>query len=173
MTNTQIRTSFSVKRVIRRLALSVLLIGAFVEYALNKPPANNLPADHSEHSPPPTDLFVEEAGFYGPIAIFRARPSSGFYKDGIYTGSEVVGFYGNVQVQAVIKGGKIVSVRFLEYPQYRITSIHINQEARPILEKEAIQAQTAQVDVVTGATLTSQGFKASLQNALDRAGRGL
>ena len=144
------------KHTIRRLALSTILIAAFVEYALNKPAADNLPADHGEHSPPPTDPFVAEAGLYSPINTFRPRPSSGFYKDGIYTGSEVVGFYGNVQVQAVIKGGKIISVRFLEYPQYRITSIHINQEAIPLLQQEVIQAQSAQVNIVTGATLTSR-----------------
>jgi uncharacterized protein with FMN-binding domain len=97
---------------------------------------------------------------------------AGAYKDGVYIGTEVAGFYGNVQVQAVIQRGVIASVQFLKYPRDRITSIRINQSAVPNLQHEVIRSQSAQVNIVTGATLTSQGFMFSLQSALDQARRG-
>jgi uncharacterized protein with FMN-binding domain len=74
-----------------------------------------------------------------------------------------------VQVKAVIQAGKIADVQFLQYPNDRRTSIRINNIAMPYLITEAIQAQSAQVDVISGATLTSQAFAQSLQSALATA----
>jgi uncharacterized protein with FMN-binding domain len=91
------------------------------------------------------------------------------YKDGTYTGDPADAFYGNIQVQATISGGKITNVQFLQAPNDRGESIQINQQADPILAQEAIQAQNANVDVVSGATDSSQAFVQSLQSALDQA----
>ena len=93
----------------------------------------------------------------------------GQYKDGVYTGTEVDAYYGLVQVQATIKQGKLADVQFLEYPNDRRTSIRINTIAMPDLQQEAIQAQSAQVDTISGATLTSEAFVQSLQVALSSA----
>ncbi len=90
-------------------------------------------------------------------------------KDGQYTGQTADAFYGTVQVQVTIQGGKLASVEFLQYPNDRRTSVRINNQAVPMLQSEAIQAQTAQVDIISGATLTSQAFIESLQSALDNA----
>ena len=95
-------------------------------------------------------------------------PTSG-YKDGTYTGPVEDVNWGNVQVQATIQNGKITNVQFLQYPNDRNTSVRINSIADPELEQEAIQAQSANVDTITGATLTSEGFQQSLQNALSQA----
>ncbi len=95
--------------------------------------------------------------------------SSGRYKDGTYTGSEADAYYGLVQVQAVVQNGQITDVSFLEYPNHRRTSVEINDQAMPWLQQEAIQAQSAQVDLISGATLTSQAFVESLQAALNSA----
>jgi uncharacterized protein with FMN-binding domain len=105
-----------------------------------------------------------------PTAIPTSAPvvTSGF-KDGTYTGDPADAFYGMIQVQATISGGKITSVHFLQAPNDRGTSIEINQQADPILAQEAIQAQNANVDVVSGATDSSQAFVQSLQSALDKA----
>ena len=94
---------------------------------------------------------------------------SGGYKDGTYTGPEVDAVYGLVQVQAVIQNGKIANVQFLEYPNDRRTSVRINSFAVPYLQQEAIQAQSANVNLITGATLTSEAFQMSLQSALGKA----
>jgi uncharacterized protein with FMN-binding domain len=91
------------------------------------------------------------------------------YKNGTFTGVAANAFYGQVQVQVVINNGKISSVNFLDYPQDRRTSARINSFAVPYLQSEAIQAQSAQVDVISGATLTSEAFMVSLQSALDNA----
>ncbi len=91
------------------------------------------------------------------------------YKDGSYNGSVTDAFYGNVQVQVVISNDKLTDVIFLQYPSDRSTSRSINSQAMPYLRQEAIAAQTAQVDVVSGATQTSQAFTRSLESALSQA----
>lgn len=93
----------------------------------------------------------------------------GSYKDGTYTGSTEDVFYGNVQVRATINNGKITDVEFLQSPNDRQTSIMINAQAMPLLKQEAITAQSAQVDIVSGATDSSEGFIRSLGNALAQA----
>lgn len=95
-------------------------------------------------------------------------PSSG-YKDGTFVGTVADAFYGNIQVQVVMQAGKITDVQFLQYPNDRSHSIEINQYAMPILTQEAIQAQSANVDIVSGATDSSQAFIQSLQTALNKS----
>lgn len=91
------------------------------------------------------------------------------YKNGTYIGSVADAYYGNVQVRAIIAGGKITDVQFLAYPNDRQTSLSINTQAIPDLKNEAIVAQSANVDIVSGATATSQAFVQSLQSALSQA----
>lgn len=103
-----------------------------------------------------------------PIPTATPVSSSG-YKDGTYTGNSADAFYGLIQVQATIANGKITNIHFLQYPNDRGTSIEINQQADPMLAQEAIQAQSANVDIISGATDSSQAFVQSLQSALGRA----
>lgn len=91
------------------------------------------------------------------------------YKDGQYTGSSANAYYGFIQVMAVISGGKLTDVRFLQYPNDQPNSIAINTQAMPALKQEALRAQSAHIDGVSGATDTSQAFIQSLSSALDRA----
>jgi uncharacterized protein with FMN-binding domain len=91
------------------------------------------------------------------------------YKDGQFTGVAADAFYGFIQVKATITNGKITNVVFLQAPNDRSRSIAINNHADPILAQEAIAAQSAQVDVVSGATDSSQAFIISMQSALDQA----
>jgi uncharacterized protein with FMN-binding domain len=98
-----------------------------------------------------------------------ATANTGRYKNGTYTGSVADAFYGNIQVQVVITGGNITDVIFLQYPSDRQTSIDINSQAMPYLKQEAIQAQSAQVAGVSGATATSQAYIQSLGSALQQA----
>lgn len=93
----------------------------------------------------------------------------GQYKDGNYTGSVEDAFYGNIQVQAKIVNGKIVDVVFLQFPNDNRTSQSINSQADPMLTQEAIQAQNANVDIISGASASSQAFQLSLANALAQA----
>ena len=95
--------------------------------------------------------------------------SQGKYKDGTYTGSSADAYYGLVQVQVKIASGKIADVSFLNYPQDRGTSRSINSYAMPQLTQEAIQAQSANVSGVSGASDTSAAFRQSLASALSKA----
>ncbi len=98
-----------------------------------------------------------------------APKPKGLYNEGTYTGNRADAYYGIVQVQATIQGGKIVDVQFLQYPNDRSTSRYINGQAMPYLKQEAIQAQSANVDIVSGATDTSIAFQESLGAALAQA----
>ncbi len=91
------------------------------------------------------------------------------YRDGEYTGISADAFYGRVQVVAVISGGRIADVIFLDYPQDQATSVQVSGGAVPILRSEAVAAQTAEVDIVSGATQTSKAFRVSLASALAQA----
>jgi len=95
--------------------------------------------------------------------------ANGAYRDGIYTGSQADAYYGTVQVQVTVTGGKIADVTFLSYPSDRGTSRSINSYAMPQLTQEAIQAQSANVNGVSGASDTSAAFRQSLSSALSQA----
>jgi uncharacterized protein with FMN-binding domain len=88
---------------------------------------------------------------------------------GTYTGSAIQTRYGIVQVQVTVSSGKITNVQMLQYPSSDPHSSQISQYALPTLIQEALQAQSAQVNAVSGATYTSQGFVQSLQSAILQA----
>jgi uncharacterized protein with FMN-binding domain len=87
------------------------------------------------------------------------------------TGGAVDNEYGTVQVQVTLKGNQITDIVTLQMPDSHRRSQEISQEAAPILRQEALQAQSAQIDLVSGATFTSQSYAQSLQAALDQANR--
>jgi uncharacterized protein with FMN-binding domain len=95
--------------------------------------------------------------------------SHGLYTDGSYTGTSANAYYGYVQVKAVVSGGKLTAVQILDYPNDRSTSRYINSQALPYLEQEAISAQSANINTVSGASDTSQAFRESLASALASA----
>jgi uncharacterized protein with FMN-binding domain len=85
------------------------------------------------------------------------------------TGDPVDTQYGVVQVRVTVRGGRIVSIANLALPFDRNRSQEISSIAGPLLQREALKAQSARIDVVSGATYTSDGYAQSLQSALDRA----
>ncbi len=91
------------------------------------------------------------------------------YKDGAYTGSVADATYGNIQVKVTVQGGKITDVSFLQFPDKPGHTTEVTSFALPVLKQEAIAVQSANVDNVSGATQTSDGFKVTLQSALDQA----
>ena len=98
-----------------------------------------------------------------------ATTNTGKYKNGTYSGPAIDAYYGIVQVSAVVQNGALADVQFLQYPSDRSTSVRINSQAMPRLKSEAIQAQSASVNGVSGATATSDAFKQSLSAALATA----
>ena len=90
------------------------------------------------------------------------------YADGTWTGTELSEPWGPFEVQVVVSGGKITSVNVVESPGDRHSS-RINNVAVPLLNESALGAQSANVDMVSGATWTSDSYITSLQAALDKA----
>jgi uncharacterized protein with FMN-binding domain len=80
--------------------------------------------------------------------------------------------FGPVQVQVTIANGKITNVTALQLPSDRQRSAYISGIVGPMLQSEALTAQSAQIDLISGATYTSDAYAQSLQAALDQAAHG-
>ncbi|MFF5406303.1 FMN-binding protein [Streptomyces misionensis] len=85
------------------------------------------------------------------------------------TGSTVQTRWGPVQVRATIEDGRLTDVTAVQYPTDNPRDQEINGYALPQLRREALAAQSARIDMVSGATYTSTGYRQSLQSALDQA----
>ncbi len=113
------------------------------------------------------------AGAVG-VAVPTAGPSGGGAARGAWsgtvTGPVVQVRWGQVQVRARLTSGRITAVDVLRHPDENARDRQINAVAVPVLIRETLAAQDARIDVVSGATYTSEGYVASLQSALDQAG---
>ena len=151
------------------------VLGIFLIYSLGirhqSPVLKKPPSLATNNSSPNTTSNNLSYGSAASSSSGNTSSSSGNtqYKDGTYTGSIADAYYGNVQVSVTISGGKISDVKFLQYPNTHPTSVDINQQAMPYLQQEAIKAQSASVQLISGATFTSQAFIQSLQVALSQA----
>ena len=88
---------------------------------------------------------------------------------GTFAGSVSQTRFGNVQVQITVSGGKITDVTALQLTDEDRRSVSISNRAAPLLRSEVLQAQSANVQSISGATITSDGYLSSLQAALDAA----
>jgi uncharacterized protein with FMN-binding domain len=86
-----------------------------------------------------------------------------------YAGDAIDTRYGPVQVQITVASGKITAVDVLQVPMSDRHDQMINSQAVPIYNDEAVQTQSANIDVVSGATFTWEGYTQSLQSAIDKA----
>jgi len=77
-----------------------------------------------------------------------------------------------VQVRVVISNKRITDVQAVQLPTDRAQSAYISQQAGPWLRTEALQAQSATIDIISGATYTSQSYAQSLESALQQAHMG-
>jgi uncharacterized protein with FMN-binding domain len=97
-------------------------------------------------------------------------PDTGTSAGTTVTGDVVQTRWGPVQVQVTMAGGKVTAVEVVRYPSGNGRDVEINSRALPILVDETLAAQSADIDMVSGATVTSVGYVDSLQSALDQAG---
>lgn len=105
----------------------------------------------------------------GDTTSTNAATSAGSSTSGTYTGDSVDTRWGPVQVQITVSAGKITAVEAVVYPTDNPRDVEINNQALPILADEAVKAQSSQIDTVSGATVTSDGYISSLQSAIDKA----
>ncbi|MCD4852666.1 FMN-binding protein [Arthrobacter sp. AK01] len=95
--------------------------------------------------------------------------STGSTTAATYDGASVQTRFGTVQVQVTIQGGKITEVTALQLTDAERKSAQISSRAAPVLRSEVLQAQSANVQTIGGATVTSDAYLTSLQAALDAA----
>jgi uncharacterized protein with FMN-binding domain len=123
----------------------------------------------SVHTPPPAAAPATAPGSSpapGSTAVPTTAPATATRQ---ITGSVINTNYGPVQVRITLSGSRLVDITALQLPSDRSRSIAISQYAAPILRQEVLAAQGAQIDAVSGASYTSQGYADSLQSALDQA----
>ena len=99
-------------------------------------------------------------------------PSAPATVTGTFTGSDFPNRFGDVVVRVVITDGHLKDVQAVQLPFDRAQSAYISQVAGPMLRSEALQAQSANIDVISGATYTSQSYAQSLESALQQAHLG-
>ncbi|MFI5906875.1 FMN-binding protein [Dactylosporangium sp. NPDC051541] len=137
------------------------------------PPSGAAPADLAAGAgakttaPPAGTKTTAPAGKATTTAA--AKPPRTTMKNGTFNGNPIYVEYGNVELSIVVAGGKITDVKVLDSPSEHSRSVQINTTALPKLRSEALAAQSADIDTVSGATYTSSGYKLSLQSAIDRA----
>ncbi|WP_433430273.1 FMN-binding protein [Nonomuraea sp. CA-141351] len=139
-------------------AIGLVLLLSFKPHdvaGVAEPPAALAPTQ-AQSSPPTAQGSTGSAG----------KPSGSRTVDGDVADTR----WGPVQVRIALTGGKITDVQVLQAPDGNRRDIEINNRALPILQQEALSAQSAQIDSVSGATYTSDGYTRSLQSAIDRAG---
>jgi uncharacterized protein with FMN-binding domain len=172
------RRAFAV--VLGTVAGTTLLVGAKLG---TRAPARadsvavDVPAGE-RHAPVGVAVPVPSTATPGPAASTGRPPASspssppqggrpGSFKNGTFTGTAVTERYGTIQVTVIVSGGRLADAG-ATYPTGGRTGA-INQQAIPRLRQEALAAQSASIDTVSGATYTSTAYRSSLQSALKGA----
>jgi len=178
MSKNQPQQSLDISQIIKKFFLSSFVVITFIAYVVHQRFTHPDSALSTAATPSSIVAPLGDSAS-GVIAASPAQPNAasqapaatnlGLYKDGTYQGPQVDVFYGIVEVQVNVKNGQIANVNFLQYPSDRRTSRQINSIAMPYLQQEALQAQSARVNIISGATLTSEGFMMSLDAALKSA----
>lgn len=156
----------------KRFFLSSSVLGSFLIFSLYYH-GRDLPTPSTLTQPlilpttlptPVTFIPIQPAAYSSPMPTSRPNTTNG-----IFIGDAIDAYYGYIQVQISMQNGRLTDIQFLQFPNDRSHSIEINQYALPLLKSEAIKAQSAHVDIVSGATDSSQAFIESLQSALTKA----
>lgn len=151
------------KKIILVLAV-ILVLAGFVVFQKIQSSSQMATTEPTSSSSPSSNTTSTNT----PIAT--GGPSNSIYKDGTYTGQVAsASQYGDIQVKIVISNGKILDVIFLQAPTSGGHTGEVTSMMEPILKQETIAAQSANVDVVSGATQDTEAFIQSLQSALDQA----
>ncbi|MDQ8046818.1 MAG: FMN-binding protein [Patulibacter sp.] len=143
-------------------SIAVLVIG----WQLGGQPAVTAPSQSTTSGSSASGSGSSGSGSSGSTA----SGTGGSSVSGTFTGDATQTRYGPVQVRITVAGGKITDVTALQLTDHDGRSVQISQQAAPILRQEALAAQSASIQAVSGATFTSEGYTTSLQSAIDKAG---
>jgi uncharacterized protein with FMN-binding domain len=161
------------KRAAIVTGVTALGVGWLINYKVTPPQLSALahtPATQAPASPSPSAAAPSVTPSASPSP--SPSPSAPTALSGTFTGSDFPNRYGDVQVRVVISNGHITDVQAVQLPTDRAESAYISQQAGPWLRTEALQAQSANIDIISGATYTSQSYAQSLESALQQAHLG-
>ena len=154
------------------VAIATTALGLALLFSFKTP---DQPPARSAGAPPSFDAVApsSRATSSGPSTVIgqtspRPNPSANGTATTL-TGDDEPNQFGDVQVQVTLSGGRITDVKALQLPFDRARSAEISRTVEPYLREEALQAQSAQIDLISGATYTSMSYAQSLQSALDKA----
>ncbi len=86
-----------------------------------------------------------------------------------FTGSASTMKWGTTQVRITVAGGRITDVTAVQLPDSKAKSVRLSTNAAAVLRTRVLAAQSADVDTVSGATMTADAYLDSLQSAIDKA----
>lgn len=166
------------KRILLSITATVLGLVALLSFkthgaqlgAAHALPSAALPGSGASSSPPAATSSGGQPTRPSATAATPGATSAPGPTARTVVGTAVQTQYGVVQVKITVAGSTITHARFAQLTAYDGTSQQINSQAAPILLQETLSAQSAQIDGVSGASYTSQGYEQSLQSALDKAG---
>jgi uncharacterized protein with FMN-binding domain len=141
-----------------------LTVGSNPASASPQPAVTRSPANSSETTP-----YVREPTRKPLTRRPSASASPKSAQSKTYYGAPADTPYGPVQVMITVRDRRIITSDAFNYPEGTDEDERINSDAIPKLDREAVQAQSAHIDTVSGATYTSEGYRQSLQSAIDRA----
>jgi uncharacterized protein with FMN-binding domain len=136
------------------------------------PPASPTQSPAVPDSPTPSPAATSSPSVSPSGAPTPSPSPSPTALNGTFTGADVPNRFGDVQVRVVISSGRITDVQAVQLPTDRAESAYISQQVGPWLRTEALQAQSANIDIISGATYTSQSYAQSLESALQQAHLG-
>ena len=151
------------RRAVIALCVTVAGVAWILGYKI-VPHSGDLGAASGQGNNPPVPAASPSPG-----APPRPPPSG---TSGTFNGQDFPNRFGDVQVQVVVSNGRITDVKAVQLPSDRARSAYISQVAAPLLRTEALQAQSAKIDIVSGATYTSVSYAQSLESALQQAHMG-
>ena len=142
------------RRALAALVVTVVVVGLLVRYE-TRPPARRNP----------------ESALRTPAPIRSPAPKARPHPPGSVTGRGplVTTPFSSIQVQATVLHGKLIDVKTLSLTGDDTHTRALNARAEPILREEALRAGSADIDVVTGATYTSESWRDSLTAAIEAA----
>jgi uncharacterized protein with FMN-binding domain len=149
------------RRIVLWLASTITIVVLLFGYHTSTNKTSSAATTNSTSSPTTTSAGGKTTS---------CSPSSSSTKSETYTGSVAQTRWGPVQVKITVQGDKITKVTVLQQPNGNRKDTEINDYALPILISDTVSAQSADIDMVSGATVTSEGYVQSLQAALDEAG---
>ena len=156
----------------RRIVFAILSTITTVVLLFSYHTSTNLagsPAGSGAQLPATPSAPVSPGSGSQPRSSNKSGSSAGTSSPASYTGAAADTRWGPVQVRITVQGGKITASEAVQYPQNNGRDAEINGYALPILSQEVVQQQSASIDTVSGATVTSDGYLQSLQSAIDQA----